>query len=258
MSNNSPHGMPDPDPTNEVAARLEYVRAEVGFENSKRAFWRALCDGWGEEEAVSYEAALRYHHDRQPPVQYLARVSEVFGFRMEWLATGKKPKTKAADVARRHGRGSRDRATRLLDAVSNRLPGFGPGHLGMSEPQQRQFLQLLVRYVQAGENGDELLDFDGEPPEELLEFAADLHFLVWLPVEARAWGFEALDYRRRDQLNEYVTAMMHALSLWIRERGEWLPVEKAGTSTIRRAREAVEEEEVPEDAVSTLRDTEEE
>ena len=70
---------------NDFARRLEYVRQAVQCQ-TLRDFWRRLIDG-GEYE-ISYEAVRNYHSDRDPPVEYLIRVSEVFGVSLEWLATG--------------------------------------------------------------------------------------------------------------------------------------------------------------------------
>jgi hypothetical protein len=73
-------------PTNAVSVRLEQVRRELGFSNLKR-FHAALVEGGG--YAVSYEAVRKYHYDRVPPTDYLVRVAERFGVRLEWLAAGK-------------------------------------------------------------------------------------------------------------------------------------------------------------------------
>lgn len=70
---------------NTFARRLEYVRHAVQCA-TLRDFWRRLVNG-GDYE-ISYEAVRNYHSDRDPPVEYLIRVSEVFGVSLEWLATG--------------------------------------------------------------------------------------------------------------------------------------------------------------------------
>ena len=74
-----------PTSRNAFARRLEYVRQAVQCQ-TLREFWRRLIDG--EEYEVSYEAVRNYHSDRDPPVDYLIRVAEVFGVNLEWLATG--------------------------------------------------------------------------------------------------------------------------------------------------------------------------
>lgn len=244
MDKNQPHGTASPSPKTELATRLEHVRAETGHENSLRAFWRELCDGWQEDEAVSYEAARRYHWNREAPVHYLVRVSEVFGYRLEWLATGDGAPTQAEKMYNRYGHESQDPASQLLQAVRHRYGSFGEGALGMSEPQQRQFLQLLVRYVQTAPDSEELLQFESwnDLPEELLKLADDLHFLVWLPVEVGSWGFESRVGQRKHQLNDYVTAMLHALSVLVQESGGGLPVDRAERSLIRIARNVVDRE----------------
>jgi hypothetical protein len=44
---------------------------------------------------VSESAVRNYDHDREPPPTYLARVADVFGYRLAWLITGEEPPTKA-------------------------------------------------------------------------------------------------------------------------------------------------------------------
>ncbi len=68
-----------------VSKRLENVRARVSLA-TLRDFWRALVDDGTYN--VSYEAVRNYHSDRDPPVDYLVRVSDVFGVDLHWLATG--------------------------------------------------------------------------------------------------------------------------------------------------------------------------
>ena len=79
---------PAPPPQTRTAVRLEEVRARVGIP-SLRAFWTRLVEGQGVgagwDDPVSYEAVRNYHHNREPTPSYLARVAEVFGFRLEWL-----------------------------------------------------------------------------------------------------------------------------------------------------------------------------
>ena len=68
-----------------IAERLEHVRGRVSC-STLRDFWRELTLDGGYQ--VSYEAMRNYHHDREPPVEYLVQVARVFGVDLEWLATG--------------------------------------------------------------------------------------------------------------------------------------------------------------------------
>ncbi|MEJ2206042.1 MAG: hypothetical protein P8170_18255 [Gemmatimonadota bacterium] len=68
-----------------IAERLEHVRGHVNC-GTLRDFWRELTADGGYQ--VSYEAVRNYHHDREPPVEYLVQVARVFGVDLEWLATG--------------------------------------------------------------------------------------------------------------------------------------------------------------------------
>ena len=67
-----------------VNDRLEWIRVECHYPNLK-AFWRRITD---EREFVSYEGLRKYHRDRTPSTEYLSRVAEVCGARLEWLVSG--------------------------------------------------------------------------------------------------------------------------------------------------------------------------
>lgn len=72
-------------PEIDIAQRLEHVRGHSRCV-TLRDFWRELTlDG---DYQVSYEAVRNYHHDREPPVEYLVQVARVFDVDLEWLATG--------------------------------------------------------------------------------------------------------------------------------------------------------------------------
>ena len=95
------HFNPKPAPEGLISGRLERVRERFEVP-SVRAFWVAIvglhtneagADAYTWEHSkrrgyprVSYEAARTYHYDRDPPVEYLVRVSGVYGVRLEWLA----------------------------------------------------------------------------------------------------------------------------------------------------------------------------
>mgnify|MGYP001084718049 CR=1 FL=1 len=82
-----------------IPGRLEILRHATGL--SLRAFHARLADGWCEDLSLSYQAARRYHKDRDPPVAYLVRVSEVYPeVRMEWLAAGLLPMWKEKEPER--------------------------------------------------------------------------------------------------------------------------------------------------------------
>lgn len=220
------------------------LRRAIEEWGSIRAFQRAMEERLADTDVdgYSYPSINEYlKGEVSPRLAFVEHAAAVLGVRPAWLVTGDGEPTDAEEAASRYGADSQDPATRLLQAIRHRYGGFGEDHLGISRSQQRLFLQLLVRYVQAAPDGNSLLDFE-QPPEELLEIAGDLHFLVWLPLQARSWGFKGLDYRGRHQLNEYATAMMHALSLWIQEAGEGLPVANAENSILRRLRRAAGDE----------------
>ena len=69
-------------PSHDMADRLEAVRERAGALSltgplSLTEFRRRLiADG---DYEVSYQATQNYHFDRPAPIQYLAKVAEVFG-----------------------------------------------------------------------------------------------------------------------------------------------------------------------------------
>lgn len=78
---------PEPTPTNEYAQRLEHVRQLRGVEELKE-FWRRIVDRYPEGEVRSYAAVRTYHFDRDPPVDYIRQVSEVYNVPLEYLVLG--------------------------------------------------------------------------------------------------------------------------------------------------------------------------
>ncbi len=82
----SPEAPAKSDSRSPVSARLEMVRERVQCA-TLRDFWREVTRDT--TYRVSYEAVRNYHHDRDPPVEYLVRVVDVFGVDLSWLATGR-------------------------------------------------------------------------------------------------------------------------------------------------------------------------
>ena len=78
----------DPIPVSPAAARLEWVRAQAGYDTLK-AFWRDLTRSTGYD--VSYAGVHNYHAidgGREPPVGYLVAVSDFTGADVGWLVRG--------------------------------------------------------------------------------------------------------------------------------------------------------------------------
>lgn len=73
--------------TNDRTHRVELAREEAGHDLKR--FWSQLVDRADLE--LGYETARRYHRDREPSLDYLVAIAEVFGYRLEWLATGQEP-----------------------------------------------------------------------------------------------------------------------------------------------------------------------
>jgi hypothetical protein len=71
-----------------IAGRLNRAVQDVRAPDVK-AFHATLAEGAG-DDFPSYAAALTYHGKpfRMPPVSYLARISEVYDIRLDWLIHG--------------------------------------------------------------------------------------------------------------------------------------------------------------------------
>ncbi len=157
---------PSPPPEHPISERLERVRARFRY-GSKRAFWQKVRDGW--DKKVSYEAVRTYHHDREPPPSYLARVGEVFGVRLEWLITGKGGMFAFPEAP----------------GLSKGLVETCPVVRGTSPGIQARFTDLLHLYwAQAPDHAPR---HSPEAVAEVRELALDLDSLLTLPL--RWWGF---------------------------------------------------------------------
>lgn len=189
----------------EIARRLEETRELRGFD-SLRAFRKRLVDK-GDTEA-SYTAVRTYHDPggRLAPVTYLTAVSRVFGVRLEWLVTGTGGRTPEEDATERW---VRDR----LAEMEERHEGFGRLPPGARE----DFLDLLLAYQSQVEAGQYLADTEGA--DAVLEgLESDLLTLATLPLEA--WGFRSLEDLKGRDARIYFSAILTALLVAVRSRGE--------------------------------------
>jgi len=80
------------------AERLEQLRLEYLEGMPMAEFHRLLTESG--EYSVSYAAVRNYHTGRKAPVDYYARVCQVFGVRLEWLLFGEGEMTPALQLAR--------------------------------------------------------------------------------------------------------------------------------------------------------------
>lgn len=128
-------------PETPLAKRLEQARAISGAQ-SLLAFHELLTGDhprpWTEVDrdsgkrvpkSVSYGALKKYHFDFPAPLDYLERVAEVTGVRLEWLATNSGGKTEAEERERtRAGQqaGSHDPvAAAVLAGLDRTMGGWG-------------------------------------------------------------------------------------------------------------------------------------
>jgi hypothetical protein len=124
-----------PEPT--ISGRLEDVRKLEGFGETGqlRAFYDAVIEPFGKKDDKgkpikpdgfpSYAAARTYHNGRTPPVEYLVAVARRFGYRLEWLATGKGEPHPALDEL------ARDQVNAVID---QRIAAVFPEYVAVPRP----------------------------------------------------------------------------------------------------------------------------
>lgn len=111
------------------ADRLEHVRREIVGVETYADFRRHLVnDGFD----VHYNSVVNYHskaYERDPSLDYLRRVSEVFGIRMEWLVNGTLPVTYDQELAERGAASDAapDVAKGFSDGLGVQFEGLTPG-----------------------------------------------------------------------------------------------------------------------------------
>lgn len=128
--------MTSANPTIPEAKRLEYLRLEYLSGMPLAEFHRQLTqtDGY----RVSYGGVRNYHTTRKAPVDYYARVSRVFGIRLEWLLFGEGDIAVPLEGARK---GAQQPAE-----WSDSLPKVAPTVWDPSDPvTQAAFLDCLRR-----------------------------------------------------------------------------------------------------------------
>jgi hypothetical protein len=97
-SNRKRSARPNPRPTHPIARRLELVRERTGH-GDLMSFWKALG---GTKSGTSYASARRYHFDREPSPDYLARVTATFPeYRLDWLIADRGAMTVAEEEERK-------------------------------------------------------------------------------------------------------------------------------------------------------------
>lgn len=208
------------------ARRLEQVRQTSGYESLK-AFHRVMSEG--RNDVPSYASVRNYHWKYGAPVSYFVLVSEVFGVDLRWLITGNGEMYPESDDSF---------PEQLTSAVASGT--VGKSFRSLSPEVRRLFFDLLDRYVRTAPDGYDALR-EESISDEVVELARDLYFLVGLPIHGSAWGFTRRAYQSARQLDDYATAMIHALAIWIENRGEGNPLRSARRSPIRIARRAVAE-----------------
>lgn len=121
------------------AQRLEHVRVDVAGVDSYAEFRRRLREINEKGEVVGfdvhYNSVINYHthteredRRRDPSLDYLRRVSQVFGIRMEWLMNGALPVTYNEElVARAAAQAAPDVAEGFTDGLGVPFEGLAPG-----------------------------------------------------------------------------------------------------------------------------------
>ncbi len=91
--------MASANPTIPEAKRLEFIRLQHLDGMPLAEFHRLLTQT--DDYTVSYAGVRNYHTTRKAPVDYYARVSRIFGIRLEWLLFGDGEITTALDGAKK-------------------------------------------------------------------------------------------------------------------------------------------------------------
>jgi hypothetical protein len=203
---------PDPQPTNPISERLEYVRTRAGVETLKD-FWRKLTAQHPDDSepfSVSYPSVRLYHFNRDPPVSYLSRVSRVFGFKLDWLASGVGPKTEE-DARRRAELEAYVAASRGTpdDWARQKLTGSPAGWLLMDPAAMERAVELSARFHVWNERFAELR---GVPVPTADESIWQFAILLQAPLKRWKSNRTGLD-PEPERLLAYVEAAMLAIRL---------------------------------------------
>ena len=169
-----------------------------------------------------------------PSREFLREAAHILGVGEPWLRAGTGPKREETAQERTLLEQLRARC-RYLDQLS-------PG-------QQRLFLELVLRYAETAADFED--PKSAEVVDQLADLAADLEWMLWLPLHPGAWGFRTgatadrskespVRIDKRD-LSEYMTAAMHALSLALLDKGRGQSLRYHSTSLVPTARHEVED-----------------
>lgn len=222
-----PRSSPNPEPQTDLARRLEYVRAQTGHAESLRAFWTRLTRDWDEDEAVSYEAARRYHWKRDPPVAYLKRVAEVFDVSLEWLITGRGFAWRAYEEVRQ---GSlREILAETYGDRFGRLPSAA----------QERFLDVLLKWLGTAPDAPDWVrgivpEEADEVPHEVVYRAGVLLEILFRPIwretlpgahegqqgTGPAWGVTDPRHVVHERVGRYALRFLDALEEMLPQAGQ--------------------------------------
>jgi transcriptional regulator with XRE-family HTH domain len=220
----------------EIHERLRWaVEQHAGL--SIREFHRRMDErGVRGSSYASVHGYLRGKAD--PSVVFLQEAADVLGVREPWLVLGSgAPTRREGELAPGPSRPETGREARLRERILSRYPELA----GLPQAERDLFFEALTRYVLTAPDAAELaIGRDGSG--RILELAGDLLFLLKLPLGPRAWGFRDPE-ADREAFHHYLTAMLHALELWMEGRGEGRPASRSPASRIRWIRERVEEAE---------------
>lgn len=219
---------------NSVQDRLRYWREGVK-KLSVRAFHAAVNERLPPGGRVSLGTASNYEQpsdagrSASPRADYLVAVKRAFPeLRLEWLLLGEGGPSVTADrVAALAGRPEKGPADE--GSLAGRVLAAHPDLALLSPEASALFLSALTRYAM-GEPGLDL----GE--ERILELAADLRWLLLLPVSL--WGFRHdPDY---DSFSAYSVAALHALALLMPPAGAGDPASRYAAAPNRALRKRFE------------------
>jgi hypothetical protein len=212
-----------------VAHRLADVYSENGI-RSVRDFVLKLGEQHGEgvvwtdemgiERRVSYPAAKNYHSKKgirrtEAPTYYLARVAKVFGYNLEWLATGKGDRTPAESRGRSGVGRSLIEQLKALRTPAERMDELFRGtsaddllKLLESDGTRWKLADVFGRWHGERERFAELT---GGTLPTVGESAAAFADLLAAPVDL--WRGDVIRDIHPDRVRTYVDAMLSALAL---------------------------------------------
>ncbi|MFQ5679068.1 MAG: hypothetical protein ACE5HP_06385 [Gemmatimonadota bacterium] len=158
-----------------------------------------------------------------PRADFLAALKRAFPeLRLEWLLLGE---GEPSELGRRIAELAEGSGGPEPGSLAGRLQATLPDLALLSPEASALFVGTLARYA-TGAAGGEISE------EQILEFAADLRWILFLPLSA--WGFE--HEPEYETFSRYCVGMLHALGLLMPPAGRGDPIAAHAASPVARLR----------------------